>query len=152
MRGFRLRRKRRGPGFLIAAGLVTGCLGPVEVTEPLLWEGDLEPVPGASTPVAGSMAMVADEFNTQIGVGLEDAPADEELGWLVSTGSCDSVGERVGPAASFPPLSVDDEGTAEMETAVTGRLESDGSYVGQITGESDGSGEPLACVDFELQD
>jgi hypothetical protein len=150
--GKRASESKRGWLAPLAVALVTAsCIGPLELEEVLLWEGVLKPAAGASTTVSGTMAMVANERFTQVGLGIDAGEPGITVGWVVRHGSCDSPGNRVAPPQAFLPLVIGESGEGEREAIVNYRL-ARGGYAGQVSAASDGSGEILGCADLMERD
>src|SRR5687768_9258645 len=85
--------------------LAAGCVGPEEPVEVLLWEASLVSRAGFST-IGGSVAMVANEFDTQIGIAVTGAQPNARLGWAVRSGQCMGTGTRVSGSIAFPPITI----------------------------------------------
>ena len=145
------------PALLVLGGTVA-CLDTVEPPESLAWEGQLQPVPGGDMEpngevlVTGSVGAVTTGEQTQIGVGIDEGPAEAQLGWLFLRGSCGDPDDPISPAEVFPPIDTDDLGQGEL-TVVTGqRLNRNHTYAAQIYSEPEAQGDLLACADMERVD
>ena len=121
-----------------------GCFGPVELVEVVTWEADLLPAAGVEEDITGNVAMVANEFTTQIGIGLS-GEADGRYTWAVHEGSCAAPGSRVGPADAFPPLELGDDGNGSASMLLNRRVDPDPAYVAVVRVGTDVSGLPKAC-------
>ena len=126
---------------------IAGCRQTGEPVDVLLWEGELEPVAGSSNAVSGSIAMVANEHDTQIGIGI-NASAGARLGWVVRSGTCANPGDRLGPNSAFPEISVSDAGDGEAETVIRRRVANAAQYAGAVYATVNATDQPIACADM----
>ncbi len=140
------RRHTVWTGFLAAS--MVACLGPTEPVEILQWQAPLAAAPDAATPITGSIAMVARELETRIGVGIRDAEPGARLGWHVRSGRCSGSGDAVAPTSVFPVIVVLDDGQGRAEAVVRRRL-SGNAYAGEVFADPDGSRIVLACADLD---
>lgn len=131
----------------LAVSLLAGCVSPAAPPEALLWEGQVLVEAAGPPDMSGSAAMVAFATQTQVGVGVADAPADAVFGWVVRSGTCATPEAAVGPASAFPALDVTGGGTAEAEAVIQRRL-TGMEYAVQVVENGDGSGAVLACADL----
>ena len=129
----------------LALGLA-GCVGPDEPLDVLLWEGSLATRTGFST-IGGSVAMVANEHDTQIGIGVNGAQPNARLTWAMRTGPCAGAGARVSGASAYPTLTVSAEGEARAETVIRRRVDSTAEYAAEVFG-NDGAAV-LACAQMQ---
>ena len=137
------------PLALLAA--LTGCVGPAEAVDVLLWEGTLVSRTGFTT-IGGSVAMVANEHDTQVGIGVNGAQPNARLGWAVRTGTCTGTGVRVAGTTAYPALAVDTQGDARAEMVIRRRLDGNVEYASELFANSNGSGAVLACADMRLKE
>ena len=90
--------------------------------------------------------MVANQHNTQIGIGITGAAPGSRLGWVVRTGSCGGTGTRVAGTTTFPTIVVSAEGSGNAETVINRRIATDAQYSGEVFDTANGAGgQALAC-------
>lgn len=149
-RGARKRALRAFAGGLSAALLAAaaGCSSIEEPAEIFTAEGALQPADGVVDPITGTVAMVIQARNTQIGIGLRAGQEGEEFGWSVRNGSCNGTGERIGPASAFPPIVIDEDGEGQAETVIVRRIDVDERYAAEVFDQPDGTGPVQACADL----
>lgn len=127
----------------------------VEPVPVILWEGSLDPVPGAVIEVNGDIAMVANQQSTQMGIGIRTQTPDQVLTWEVREGSCADPGIGLIEAGLYPVLETDDVGEAEAEIQIARRITTTRSYHVQVRWMDGvetnlGSGtDVLSCGNFQ---
>jgi hypothetical protein len=131
----------------VASVLAWGCLSPTSPPEVLLWEGELLVEAEGPADMKGSAAMVAYQFQSDVGVGIESGPEGVSYGWRVHSGTCATPGDAVAPSTAFPALNVDSDGAGEAATTIQRRLTGT-EYAVQVVENADGSGAVLACADL----
>lgn len=136
---------------LLLPVLLWGCVGPTDSTESLVWEGSLQPLEDAPFPVTGSVAMVAGQVNTQLGIGAVGAEPGTVLRWSVHHGDCSTRGEPLADAALFPPIDVDTSGEGDSELVLAGRVPASQTY-GAWVAPPDAADAPVACGVLDLRD
>jgi hypothetical protein len=136
-------------GSLVAASATTSCISATDHVEVLTWNGTLIAADGIVDGMAGSIAMVIGEGQTQVGVSVRLAPAGERFGWVLRESGCAVPGSRVGPANVFPSIAVNDQGEGAAETVLFRRIAAAGPYAVTIHENEDGTGAVLACGDLE---
>jgi hypothetical protein len=110
----------------------------------VLWEAVLEPSQSAGA-LAGTIAMVANQHNTQIGIGVTGGMVGARLGWAVRTGTCGGSGTRVAGATAYPAIVITAEGNGAEETVINRRIATDAQYAGEVFANADGTGPVLSC-------
>lgn len=131
---------------------LAGCLDPVQSEPILLWEGELEPRPGASVYVEGQVAMVVNPSTTQIGIGVsgvENLGAGEVLLWEVREGRCEDTGPPVADPGLFPSIRPSAEGGGGVDIVLQRRVAGEASYATEVGIDRSGSVERLACGNLE---
>lgn len=130
----------------LALGGTSACVSPIEAVPVILWEGNLEgqlPDVGA---VSASVAMVANEFTTQIGIGIQAGDQGVSLRWVVRQGACGASGLAVVDESTFGPLTSDASGEASSELVVNRRLDTRATYSAEIALNQ---GDVVACGELE---
>lgn len=145
------RRLSRGlTGGATAAMLIaSACISSTGPLEVVTWEAALVGADGIADPLAGSVAMVIGESQTQIGISVTDAPHAASLAWDVRDGTCAMPGGRVGPASVYAAIAVSDTGNGASETVVFRRIGTAGPYAAFVYDGTPDSGAVLACADLE---
>jgi hypothetical protein len=138
---------RLAPLTALLAGVV-GCSGISEPPEIVTLEADLLPTEGVIDPIAGTVAMVIEERQTQIGIGLRGGLEGSRFGWTVRNGSCSGTGDGIGPMSAFPSIEVDKDGDGVAETTLFRRIAVEGVYAAEVFAEPDGTRTVLACADL----
>jgi hypothetical protein len=141
---------RRIPLLLAAVALlgpgVTGCVDPADPLPVIIWEADLVPDGSASSVfLAGQAAMVANQIDTQIGIGISLLEAGVSSRWRVRQGSCDTPGQPVATDDVFPPLLPNSEGDATADVRIFQRVPPERSYMAEVFLVEAGSEDRLAC-------
>jgi len=142
------------PTLLLLGGTVA-CLDTVDPPESLAWEGQLQPViddgaePNDVVLVTGSVGAITTGEVTQIGVGIDEGPAEVQLGWVFRRGSCENPDDPIAPVEVFPPIDTDDMGQGELTVETSQRLSRNQTYAAQIYSEPEAQGDLLACADLE---
>lgn len=111
-------------------------------------EAELQPSDGVADPVTGSVAMVIQARQTQIGIGVRGGESGTQLAWSVRNGSCSATGQRIGPASAFPLIDIEEGGEGEAETVIFRRIPEDEPYAAEVFGGPDGTGTVQACADL----
>jgi len=146
-----LRGRIRG---LVLAGIMggalslatTACFTAVEPLPVVLWEVQMEGEVDGVGAVTASVAMVANDFVTQIGIGVQGGGAGIPLAWSVRQGTCEDPGSLVVDESLFEVLELDSEGAAAAELLVNRRVDIRAAYSAAI---SHPGGETLACRQLE---
>jgi hypothetical protein len=138
---------RLAPLTALLAGVV-GCSGISEPPEIVTLEADLQPADGVTDPFAGTVAMVIEERQTQIGIGVRGALEGTRFGWAVRNGSCSGTGDGIGPASAFPSIEVNEDGDGAAETTLFRRIAIEDVYAAEVFAEPAGTGVVLACADL----
>jgi hypothetical protein len=143
---------RRAHGLLLVLGsaaLAAGCGGITEPPPIVQVESALQPADDVADPVTGRVAMVIAERQTQIGILVEGGLEGSSLGWRVRNGMCTGSGDGIGPASSFPPIEVGDDGTGAVETIIFRRIATGTTYAAEVVSEPNGAGSVLACAELD---
>lgn len=136
---------------------LTGCSLDVDPPEQTLWEGDLAPT-GAELVLAGSIAAVSGEFDTQASIQVTGGEAGDRWIWRFREGTCDEPGPIVGSEILYPVLEATEEtvpdapGTvirAAASVLLDATLDETGDYHGTVAAEAEPD-ESLACGSLEL--
>jgi hypothetical protein len=143
---------KRGLAMGVVLLLMAGCVGTSEPLDVLLWEGVLDPAPGAPVSYSGSVAMVANQHDTQIGVGVTGGASGAQLGWAVRTGTCTGTGQRVAAITAYPPIVISAEGSGNASATIRRRVDDDERYVAELFPNTNGSGAVLACGELIRRD
>lgn len=122
-----------------------GCTEPVEPIQTLRWEATLV---APSGEIGGTAAMVATQRRTTVGIALRNGPGGAQLGWVVRTGLCDTEGQRISAASTFPAVILNGNGEGSVETVVNRRIAGSDLYAVEVFSTTDGSGQVLACGEF----
>ncbi|TVP74659.1 MAG: hypothetical protein EA352_10285 [Gemmatimonadales bacterium] len=130
----------------------TSCVGPAEPMEAIIWEGQVQSTPAAEDPFTASVAMVAEQQITRLGIGMEAAPPDRSWGWRLFSGTCAAPGDGLVPASAFPPIVTGENGQAESDMIIQRRLPRGGTYVVQVFEQPDASGEVKGCGELAVVD
>lgn len=142
-------RRRIAAGVVVVVGVglfgATGCMGPTEPLEAIIWEGQLESTAASEVPFTGNVAMVAEQQVTRLGLGIDVAPANRTWSWRLFSGTCGSPGDGLVPASAFPPIVTGEDGVVDTEMVIQRRLARSGSYVVQVFGEPGAEGVVKAC-------
>lgn len=141
---------RLAPAF--AVGLLGACSGISEPPETLTVESELQSADGVVDPIAGTVAMVIGERQTQIGIGVRGGVDGTILGWAVRNGSCRESGDRVGPVTAFPDIEIQEDGDGDAETVIFRRLPADEIYAAEVFGGPGATGTVQACADLDPRD
>lgn len=131
-------------GALVAVG-IAGCADTTEPLEAIIWEGTLQSTAEAPSPFVGTIAMVAEQQITRLGIGIEGGTDSAEWGWQLLLGTCPDADGFVAPEASFPPLQLDESGSAEAETVLQRRLPRAVDRAVKVFENPDATGAVLAC-------
>lgn len=131
---------------LLAGVAVPGCVNPAEPLPVILWEADLVPEGGgASIFLVGQAAMVANQIDSQIGIGISVLDSGVSPRWRVRQGSCQSPGQAVATDEFFPTLLPNSEGDANAEIRIFQRLPPERSYMAEVFLVEGGSESRMAC-------
>jgi hypothetical protein len=131
---------------LAGAAALSACSEPLQGEGTLFWQSSIRSPLGSELPLEGSVAMVANTGNTQIGIGVRFVGLDAQssatsFAWLVFEGNCISPGDPVVAPSLFPALTPDSEGEAEAELVVNRRLDGARPYAVRVQ-RATGSGGP----------
>jgi hypothetical protein len=129
--------------------LAAGCIDPVSTVPVITWQGALEPSSSAGVPITGSVAMVANQFSTQMGIGVSAGPENTTLRWVVRSGSCSSPGNPVAGEELFPSLNLNDSGAGQVDFVLNRRINVSGTFATQVL---DPSGQLLGCANLSRLD
>ncbi len=110
------------------------------------WAATINPVGG--TGISGTAAAVGDVNQTRTSVTLGGAMAGATLPWHIHVGQCGDNGPIVGPPASYPPLTVAADGTANSSATVPTGLNSTTRYYVNIHKSATEMGVIVACGDL----
>lgn len=137
---------RRHPYGLASVALLmaAGCFGPLEPTV-TAWEARLLPTDGRPGPTA-SLGATADRIRTYASLLIEDGEPGGELQWHLAAGSCQDPGPVVGGSASYPEITLDAGGGAEVEATLSDELSPTGLYHAALLESA--TGERVACGDL----
>jgi hypothetical protein len=134
---------------LSGALFLGGCFSPAEPLPTILWQGSLEPVGGGTLFLSGSVAMVANDASTQIGIGVDLLDAGVTVNWVIREGSCTAPGVPVASPDAFPSLTTSDSGRAEVEVRFFQRINTLRDYIAQLSTSEGGPPTLLACGSLE---
>jgi hypothetical protein len=134
--------RSRGLGVVLAMVLLAGCIDPVEPLPVLGWQGQLEPTGTSDLVLSGSVAMVANQFSTQVGIGVTAGPENTAFRWVVRAGSCQTPGSPLASEDLFPILELDDAGRGRAEFVLNQRISVTGTFTAQVLSTS---GQVVAC-------
>lgn len=92
---------------------LAGCSLDVEEPKQLLWEGQLEAV-GDSSDLGGSVAAIARDATTEAGIEVTSSSASvgDRWIWRLGEGTCQSPGDPIGAAESYPVLEAREDETS----------------------------------------
>lgn len=145
-------RKVRWIGAVLAAMLVSGCLGDqslVELEPSSMWEATLVPTqrgPGSDLPeVTGQAAVVVFGSTSRVGVAVQGA--DRTLHWGIFDGTCSAPGELLLEPSTYPSIPV---GTTEFEIALPVSMAAELDYHIRVTVDPE-LDMTVACGNFVLR-
>ncbi len=123
------------------------CIGTTEPPETGIWEGSF--VPAAETePFLAGIAVVTGAQGTQIGISIEDGPPGARFSWGVRNGTCTTSGSLIGPASSFQPIELEDDGSIVFTMTLHRRIDVLGTYAAELFETENRSGPPAACAEL----
>jgi hypothetical protein len=149
-----VRRSGRGVfslALLLPALFLAACLSPDEPLPVLVWEGDLTPDPESGLSVTGQVAMVSQEFDTVMGIGITLLEEPRTLNWRIREGHCGSPGDPIVDPSAFPALVPNDQGEAIAQLTAAGRATSTTEYMAEVLLIDDGLETRVACASLVLQ-
>jgi hypothetical protein len=134
-----------GAAMAVALFVTAACVTPDDPLPVVVWEASIGPLPEAELTVTGQAAMVAQEFDTVLGIGITLLEDPRTLNWRVREGRCETPGDPVVEVAAFPPLVPDEGGEASAQFAAAGRAPSTPDYMVEVVLVSGGEESRLAC-------
>jgi hypothetical protein len=140
----------RIPALVTALALLllgtAGCVDPADPLPVVVWEADLVPDGDASSVfLTGQAAMVANQIDSQLGIGVSLLEAGISAGWRIRQGSCGAPGQPVAADNVFPPLVPNSEGDATADIRIFQRVPPERSYMAEVFLVDAGTEDRLAC-------
>ena len=125
---------------LLVAATLAACAGPVDVGQ-TAWQGTF---PGGPGRITGSVAAVSGSGRTHASIAIQHGTPGQAFGWRIRLGDCQAEGALVGGAASYPVLTVAEDGTAGADVYLS-RTMSAGPYAARLVQLQAGGGQLLAA-------
>jgi len=114
------------------------------------WTSTLEPMGGTQVRGTSSVTPGTAAGTMTAEVAINGAPKNSTHPWHVHVGTCATGGAIAGPAADYPALKTDDNGTATATTTVNIAAPSTGDYHVNIHLSPDAMGTIVSCGDLKM--
>lgn len=145
---------------LLATCIVTGCVrtstDPVtggvdlDIESPTKqgedWDANLTSATNPS--VRGTAEARVLSGQTTVTIALTGAPTGVAMPWHIHSGGCGSGGPIVGNPASYPPITVGNDGRATGTAKITVQLDEAQSYHVNVHQSAENMGTIIACGDL----
>lgn len=114
------------------------------------WTTTLEPMGGTQVRGTASVTPGATAGTMTVEVAINGAPKNSTHPWHVHVGTCATGGAIAGPAADYPVLNTDANGSAMVTTTVNIAAPASGDYHVNIHLSPDAMGTIVSCGDLKL--
>jgi hypothetical protein len=111
------------------------------------WNGSLGARGGSG--ITGTFTAIVAEGRTNVSVNLANAMAGQQLPWHVHEGTCDNDMGIVGGAASYPVITVGNDGRGSASAALTVSLDEAKDYFVNIHASPTNLQTIVACGDLD---
>lgn len=124
--------------------LLAGCASTVEMRPVESWSARI--TANAPEDLRAAASVNAGMYETAASLSVAGARAGATHPWHIHAGTCGSGGAIVGPAASYPPLTIGSNGQATATARIPVGLESSAQYYVNIHQSPSDLGTIVGCL------